>query len=94
MPCVCATAGEDNQLKSKDLEDSIAEVDADSSRTSEEACSTADASDEGPSLHEQAHVSLPEEAGEEEVELSLCFSVVLPAELVIVSCFCSNAILY
>jgi len=78
VQCVCATTGEDNHVKSKDLEDSIAEVDADSSRNSEETCSATDASDEGPSLQEQAHVTLPEEAGEEEVELSLCFSVLLP----------------
>lgn len=92
MPCVCTTAGEDNQPKSKDLDDSVAEVDADSSRNSDESCSAADASDEGASLQEQAHVTLPEEAGEEEVELTLCFSV-LTIELVIVPYFCSCAIL-
>jgi hypothetical protein len=70
-------------VKSKDSEDSTAEVDADSSRIPEEASSAADALDEGPSLQEQAHVTLLEEAGEEEVELSLCFYVLL-IELVIV----------
>lgn len=64
---MCTTAGEDNQLMSKDLEVSVAEVDAESSRHSEEISSVGDATDEGGTSQEQAHVALPEEAGEEEV---------------------------
>lgn len=71
MPYVCVTADDDAHVKAKDMEVVNAEVDADCSRNSEEPYGATDASDEGPSLQEQAHVTLPEEAGEEEVEFSM-----------------------
>lgn len=68
MSCFSLTIGEDSQVKSNNLGDSIVDGDADSSRTFEDTSCAADASDEGPPLHEQAHLALPEEVGEEEVE--------------------------
>ena len=79
LPCICATADEDNQLMSKDLEARIAEVDADGSRHSEEISSVGDATDDGGTLQEQAHVALPEEAGEEEVGV-LCLFIVYESD--------------
>lgn len=67
MSCFFLATGEDSQVKSNNLEDSIVDGDADSSRTFENTSCAADASDEGPPLHEQAHVAPPEEVGEEEV---------------------------
>lgn len=75
FPCVRATAGEDNQLMSKDFEVSSAEADADSSRHSEEIRSVGDATDEGGTSQEQAHIALPEEAGEEEVGVLFMFTL-------------------
>jgi hypothetical protein len=80
-----AAAGEDNQLMSKDLEVSVAEVDAEGSRHSEEISSVGNATDEGGTSQEHAHVALPEEAGEEEVVLYLFLFILLGSDLLIPS---------
>lgn len=63
--------GEDNQLKSNDVEVTPAEADVDSSRRSEETGVAAGVTEEGGTLQEHVQVALPEEAGEEEVLLSV-----------------------
>lgn len=87
---LCCPAGEDNQLKSNDVEVTPAEADVDSSRRSEETGVAAGVTEEGGTLQEHVQVALPEEAGEEEV---CCFYIppnIFVTKLVIESYFWSS----
>ena len=62
-----ASASEDSQLMSKDLEVNVAGVDVDCPRHHQDTSRAGDATDEGGTLQEQAHITLLEESRVEEV---------------------------